>query len=71
MESTPEDTRQVRRAPCREVRITAADTARGVPTAARCDCGATWTQPAGDRWSDSLPVWARTHLAVEEGATVS
>jgi hypothetical protein len=43
--------------------ITSADTDRGIPTAARCPCGATWTLPDGDPHADTLPAWATSHEA--------
>jgi hypothetical protein len=45
------------------IRITEADTERGVPNRAQCGCGWTWQRPADDRWADTLPVEARAHRA--------
>jgi hypothetical protein len=52
---------------------TDADTDRGIPTAARCSCGAwTWQRPDGDEHSDTLPEAARAHrlAATAAGSTV-
>lgn len=45
--------------PDRTIHITA-NTA-GVPSAARCECGATWERPDDDEVADTLIVFGRDH----------
>jgi hypothetical protein len=36
-------------------------TPEGIPDMARCECGAVWVRPAGDRTAETLPLFALDH----------
>ena len=44
------------------IKITQADTQRGIPTEARCPAGHLWTKQPGDTYAATLSIWGREHL---------